>query len=625
MPDLISTEAYGRPVPASLLEREQDREFVLEWCARSNDYRESRLRTLQELIDNYLCVPFGYSRFNSVPRLGHPLIASPGLMTPSRRKRSVLKDPETHQNVEALAAQSLGLLFGSPNYLTALPIGADDYEKARILSRLLMATLESPGVFRTLYQTWKDAHITGTAILEMGWQVRSRQQVTEVPVIDENGQIVAFTYEPQEVVYQEGPMFGQVDIFDAYPDPSGTRIQRDMMGFAKRFRITRQQAEALAESGKYDKEGVQRAIERSGHTKEYGDIEGRTHDMTARSLPDKFGTMVGIEYWGFCPYSHADKASNRAVTLLNGELVRSTINPHNSGQIPFKEIVINPMTGQFYGLSSSETGRFLQDSVDNMLMLLNDAADLMVRPAMLAGIGFGGNVERVQHRGLNDIITCNNVEALKEIPTNLGSIGVMQSEHARRKLQMREQSGAALPQLMASAKEGRTATESAEVSRLASQRMELQVLLWERDDLPWVGRFVHQMLRQFTDEEGGVALFNGESLPFTLDDIDFDADVRFVGSRQARSKYQQNLQLTTAIQTIAGGMNLIPIMPELFVRLLRDGNDIADAEQIIAQAVQRVQAMPPEVAGSKPGSAPKQSEPAMTETGAAEQEGRMMG
>ena len=40
MADLISTEAYGRPVPASMMEREQDREFVLEWCARSNDYRE---------------------------------------------------------------------------------------------------------------------------------------------------------------------------------------------------------------------------------------------------------------------------------------------------------------------------------------------------------------------------------------------------------------------------------------------------------------------------------------------------------------------------------------------------------------------------------------------------------
>ena len=625
MPDVLTTEAWGRPVPESATEREQDKEYALEVFARSSEYREPRLTTLQELIDNYLVVPYGYSRFMAVPRLGHPSIASPGLATPSRRRRSISKDPETHQNVEALVAQSLGTMLGPPEYLSCLPVGSDDYEKSRLLGMVIRSVLESPGNFRTIYQTFKDAHITGTSILEFGWQVRSRQQLVEVPVLDENGELVEFTYRPDNVVYQEGPYIGQLDIFDAYPDPTGTRIQRDMVWFGKRFRIAGYQAEQLAGSGKYDKEGVRRALDRKGHAKEHEQIERDRYDMTARSMPEKLGILTGLEMWGYCPYSHADGASNRVVTLLSGELVRSTINPLASGQIPFQEVTVNPMTGQFYGLSSSEVNRFLQDSLDNMLSLLSDASELMVRPAMLAGIGLGAQVERIQYRGLNDVIACNNPDALKSIPSDFGALQVGQSEHGRRKLQMREAAGSALPQLVSTSKDGRTATESTEIARLASQRQELQVLLWERDTMPFIGKMLHQLLRQFMGDEAGMAMLDKQAVPFTLRDIDFDADVRFVGSRQARSKYQQGLALNNSIQTIASAMPLIPVMPELFVRLLRDVNDIVDAEEILKRAVTMVGMMNQQEAQSKSGSVARPGGgPAFTETGTAEQEGQAL-
>jgi hypothetical protein len=624
VPDFTSTESYGKPLPSNY-EAENDFRFVMEFVEKSNAYRQPHLQAWPELLDNYLVNSYAAQQAAS-PRIGHPSIAS--FPSPRQQKRAILKDPETHQNTEALAAQKLGLIFGARDYISALPIGFDDYEKARVLSRIIMSVFEGPGVFQTMYQTFKDSDVVTAAVLEMGWEVRSRQQITEVMDVDDNGQLLGFHFEPREVVYREGPMIRQCDGWDFYPDPTGTRIQYDMMGVAKRFRITEAQAIALAESGRYDKAAVQRAADKHGHDKSLERAEGERFDAYSRSLPDKFNTMIGIEYWGFCPYKHADGFSNRVITILNGEIVRSTINPHQSGIIPFFEVISNPISGQFYGLPAAKANRFLQDSVDNMLMMLTDAADLMVRPSFLLGASFGGQPERVQNRGINDMIPCNNPEAMKEVPTNFQAISVAQQEHARRKMQMRESSGAINPVTDFPQNGDRTATETTERVRLASQRTELQCLLWERTIFPAMGRFTHSMLRQFADpEERGIAILNGERMPFSIRDIDFDADVRFVGSRQAMSRFQKNAAYDQAIISIGSAMNLIPVMPEVFIRKLRDGMDIPDADQIIGRAVAYIQQQQAAAAGALPGAAspPRNTEGNMgTETGAAEREGRMV-
>lgn len=624
--DLQSTEAVGQPIPGRT-QAEEDLAFVLEFVDKSNAYREPFIQIWYELMDNYLVAPFAPG-MQAIPRIGHPSIAT--LPTQRYARRAVLKDPESHQIVEGMAAQYLGLLFGSRDYVQATPVGLDDYEKARLLSRLIMSVMEAPGVYRTMYQTWKDSCILGTAVLEMGWESRSRQQISEALVLDENGRAVGYTFVPQDVVYREGPMIRQVDGWDFYPDPSGTRIQYDMMAVAKRFRITKAEAMALAEAGKYDKQAVMRAVDRKGVSSSLEGSYRERFELLQKTLPDKYGTMIGIELWGTVPYKHEDGASNRVITVINGEIVRSVINPHRNGAIPFKEIVANPLTGRFYGFSPSEANRFLQDFTDNLLMSVSDSVNLLTRPTLLMGNAFGGDPNRLRRREFDDIIPCGNPDAVKPLQGDLNAIEFAVAQIQRTKQNMRESAGSLDPVTQSLGADRQAATTTTEIVRIASQRNELQSVMSEREDMPFIGKMIHSMLRQFMPDDGAVAVLNGEPLQVSLRDIDFEADVRYRGSSQAQSKFQKVAQYRDAIAAIGPNMELIDVMPELFVRLLRDGMEIPDAEIIMRRAVARLQLkreqqMQAEMQMKVGASAPRSTQGNLgTPTGAAESEGQVL-
>jgi hypothetical protein len=299
--------------------------------------------------------------------------------------------------------------------------------------------------------------------------------------------------------------------------------------------------------------------------------------------------MDGIEYWGLVPLKHKDGASNRVVTMLEGETARSTINPHAKGFIPFVDVVTNPMTGRFFGLSPNEVNRFLQDSADQFLMLMSDAAAYMVRPQYLAGIGLQADTDRIQAGVMNDIIPCSNPEMLVRIERDYNALQFAAQQIMNRKQSMRESSGSLAPVQESLGADRMAATVGAEIVRLASQRVESMVMVSERDVFPMVGMMIHEMLRQFSPDEGFVAMLNGEPLDVGLEDIDYEADIRFVGSRQAVSRFQKVAQYREAINVMSANPDAIADFPEMYVRYLRDGMEIPDAKQIIEQAVGNVQ------------------------------------
>lgn len=581
------------------------------------------LSIARELLDNYMVVPFGYPNRSSVG-------TSPAYGTmPSTRynsRRPILKDPESHQITKALAASAMVLMFGSRDYLQAMPRGDDDYEKARLLSRLLMAILEGSGNFRTLYQAWKDSFIFGTAILEFSWESRNRQQMTEAYIQLPDG-TVQMIHVPMNAPYREGPMISQVDLFDFYPDPAGTRIQKDMSFVAKRFRITRQMAVSMANAGVYDREAVKEAFgdedeDRSSHE---GDKGGPTRfPQKHMGGPNKAGLSTGFEGWGFVPGKHADGASHRVVTEVNGVLLRDTIIPHRNGVIPFKEIVVNPMTGRFYGMSPNEANRYLQDSSDLMLMLMTEAADDMVHPQTI--IGHAAQVNPITLEYNQRYIEAMNPEAIIPVKKDYNAIQVAMQQWQARKQAMRESSGTLEPLGQTLGGDRMAATTTSEIVRLASQQTELMVTLSERDDFPFIGKMIHGMLRQFSPDEGIIASLNGERLKVPFESIDIDADIRFVGSTKAQSKFQKVAAYKEAIATIASGIDLIPVMPRLFSRYLRDGLEIDDADSILAEAVaavQQRQAQEMTMELSKQGaSAPSTDSQFGTETGQTERDGR---
>jgi hypothetical protein len=570
------------------IQKMQEAEFLVDFIEKSDAMRSTFVDTWREILDNYMVVPFN-------DRRPFPLNTGTAFHFQhtfgQRRERSRLKDPETHQIIEALAAQALLLLFNGRDYIQATPVGSDDPEKARLISRLLMGVLEQPGQYRTHYQLFKNAFTFGTSVVEIGWETRSRQQLTKVPVMDESGRIVTGeAFKPLETLYRDAPMIREVDLFDFYPDPSGTRIHVDMQGVAKRFRITKQQARQLVKAGVYLKDGVEKAI-RVANNRTRGKTPN-TEEIKFSGLPDdtvdSFGILTGFEYWGNYPRRTSDGIHNRVITLLEGEIVRSRINPYVDGRIPFKEVVVNPVGGRFYGLSPAEVIRFLQDATDQMLMVFSDAANMAVHGSLLVGAGFGGDPERLQERRVNDIIRCSNPDMVKPFPVDLGALTFAGQELARRKMTMRESTGATNPLQAIPTSDRQTATEVSELVRLASQKVETMVSLIERDDYPWIGRTVHSRLRQFGSANGFITTLAGEALSVPFDAINVDADVRFVGTRQIASKFQRSAAMRE-FMTILADPRIVFMFPELVARHGRDNLDIPDAEQIVAQAQQRAQ------------------------------------
>jgi hypothetical protein len=571
--------------------------YVLEFIERSDRYRQMFVPIWDEVLANYLVTPYGSSPAGTIwSKSGQSLL--PYKDTGSRRKRrgSILKDPETHQIIETITAQAVGLLLGGREYITAVPIGRDDYDKGRLLARLLQALMEQPGVWRTHYQLFKDAFLFGIAILKIGWETRSRMQYVK----GRDGRL-----RPEDIVYRDRPLQRVVDHYNFYPDPTGTRINEDMIGVAERFQITFREAERLSIPGPngeppvYDRDQIKLAIamraaeiEKGKSIAKQGGARGRFPNLPM-TVPSQMELLDGFDYYGESPVSTPDRMSNRMITLMNGVNVRSRGNPFLDGEKPYIEVAVNPISGRFYGLGVGEVVRFLQDSADHFLMKFTDATDLAIGTPLLVGGGYGGNPQELEERYPNALIHCADPNMVKELPVNVGVFEFATGELIRRKLSMREASGATNPLQAISGPQEKTATETSELVRLASQRVEQMVLLIERDTYPRIGRMLHSRLKQFLPDGGAVATLAGEPFEIPMEAIDIEADVRFTGSRQAGSRFQKAATYRTMAEILGtpAGMQLALLFPEILIRWFRDGAEIPDAEDIVKKAGERAIAM----------------------------------
>ena len=586
MADRQGTEVLDQAKFLRVHQQLAETDFVLNFIEKANAYRDPLQPMWRELEDNRLvasplsrggdAVPFiGSTKFTTATALKQP--------NPRRRTRSNLKDPKSLQVHDTNLAQAMTLLLSSPDYLSVIPVGSDDVEKARYLARLMMGIIQSPGVYRTMYGIFDAGWSFGAGIMQLGWETRSRVQAVMRPVIDpDTGMVIGREQDVAEVVWRDGPMIQQVDRFDFWTDPSGTRIQEDMLGVVKRFRISTHHAREMMNMGVYKKDATMRAIAHATDSGEsnYGDeYERRLREVSIETATD-YGMMTGFEFWGESPVS---KPRNRVITLLEGEHVRSHLNPYIDGRIPFKEFVPNPIPGRFDGLSPLEAIRFIQDAADGMLMGLSDAYDLAYRNVILKGSSAQCDPTQLRERRPNSVIDVSgNIDAIKPLPFDSGSLVGATNHYLMLGGKADEAAGSLDP--LQNAPDRATATHVAEVVRLASAKTEMSVQLIERNDMPWLGETLHSRLRQFMSPEQRQILA-GERFPVTLEEIDFDADVRFVGSRQATSKHQKVAGMREALNVLSTNPQAVRAFPDVYIRYFRE-LDIVDAEQVVQQAIQ---------------------------------------
>jgi len=642
LPDPQST-AIGAPVILTDEIRQiEEAEFVLDFVGRSRDYMQPFLPIWSEVDDNYMVTPFGTTVVDSLGALLG--LRTAGVARRTTETMSRLKDPESHQIVETLAWQGIGMAIGAPNYLQATPIGMDDPEKARLISRLLMATLDGAGVYRTMYQLFKGAFTRGTSILETGWESRERTQMVKKPIFNPlSGAIDAYGLSPDSVIYRDRVLLREIPIRNFYFDPSGTRLGDDMSGAAKKFRTNWWKAAEYGNAGIYDREPTREAIrtaQGANTPREAQILEQEFPRLEAIDAPNQYGSVNGFEFCGEVPFNRKG-GRNRVITLLNGRWVRGRPNPYLDGELPWDAMVINPIGGRIYGLSPLEVIRFLQDSTDNFMMIYSDAADLAIRGPMLLGQAFGGDMEKVRLRRLNDVIQCRNVDAVKPMPIELGALTFAMPELARRKQTMREAAGATDPsQAIQGEGQDQTATQNTNLMRMAGGRVRGMVELAERDFFPNVARKIHSRIRQFAEPDI-LARLQGEVFGVKLSDIDVEADVRFTGSQQGENAFTTNATYSQIVATL-GSIPLATVraFPDVFIKWFRDGLKAPDAESIVQRAIQLADQQDAQAAqqaqaenaagGSAPSTARGGSPPAQvklptgTPAGEAEQSGGMI-
>lgn len=603
-------------------------------CVRASDkMKQDFVPMWDEVLQNFLVTPVGVGRGR------RPGIGWPAPNYHNDRSRSVLKDPESHQIVQSLLGQLLSLLLQGKEYVTAIPVGADDPGKARLISRLIMALLEQSGVRLVHQQAIMDALLFGTSYIEIGWETRSRMQVQKIPNFDAiTGEQNGWRFEPREVLWRDRPLHREPDLYDIFPDPSGTSIQEDMQWIVKRFRLTKEQARELArpsipgEPALFDASAVERAIARSAlagdarskagyGTSIAGDIASpqRKWEEIATEPPDRFGQITGFEKWGFSTVNRRgsiDTSSNRRIAVWGGEVVASTINPFIDGNMPFKELRVNPISGRHYGLAPLEVVRFLQDANDALLMAFVDAVNAAVAGPLLVGQSFLGNIEQLKRRKLLDLIECRDVKAVAPVPVDYNAISLAASALAQNRLRMREASGTnLLPPTKDTVGDRPTATQFNEVVRVATQHAELLAQPVETDTYPWIGRTLHSRIRQFMPEGGAEFTLAGELFNITLEDIDVDADIRFVGSRSAQTRSVRINALARGMEVLQQNQGVVLGAPYMAVRLLQE-MEIPDAERIVndyrtflvASLQQAAVQGGPQAQGSPPASSPVAAE-----------------
>jgi hypothetical protein len=214
-------------------------------------------------------------------------------------------------------------------------------------------------------------------------------------------------------------------------------------------------------------------------------------------------------------------------------------------------------------------------------MAFVDAVNAAVSGPLLVGQTFLGNIEQLKRRKLLDLIECRDVKAVAPVPVDYNAITLAATALASNRLRIREATGSNLiPPTKETVGDRPTAHQFGEVVRIASQHAELLAQPVENDTYPWIGRTLHSRVRQHMPEGGAEFVLAGESYNITLEDIDIDADIRFIGSRSAQSKIQRITALSSFMQTLQQNREVVIGAPEIPIRVGQE-MEIPDAESVV--------------------------------------------
>jgi len=549
---------------ASFAFRNRDREagtFIEDCLQQAHGERQQYEPQWHENWSNYRVESsYGLSAGGTDKR--YPM-ADPGLTQARISPINFLKTPESHQGVNTLRALLLAGLFGTRDYVQADPVGDEDVESAKRVSRLVMYGLERPGNFRTNFEMLGDALIFGLGSYTARWRNEVRLVPRRVPVPDPTnpGQFLMNpeTERPMTVLQNvkvpvhDDPMLESDELWDTWFDPSANRF--DQLGWKiKRFKIRDVELKALQQDENWDEEGIQLALESEPSGPATGpDASDRpkllTENLTQEDVKDvgKFGYYGGWMFEGTAPPDVAkaldlDPMGTVVIRMVNGTVIQAVQSPQRNGEIQGGTITILPTGRGIYGLSPLTVVRYLQDVGDTQLILTTQALIEAVYQNYVIGGDLGPNFKHdLETRRPREVlqIQTGDVEQIKPLERDYTGVQVAVGALQLISQTMRNAMNARDPvQGVFNQSGDTTATESQLVTASALQNTDQLAVLIERDELPVMGRLINDLYYINLDDEDKVFRRVGETETTAVSYFDIDAvtDINFVGARSLLSK-----------------------------------------------------------------------------------------
>jgi hypothetical protein len=554
-----------------LVPEDEQSDFVMSFVAQSSEERDDMEEVWEETERNFLVRPLGESASSGATN--DPLN---NRGKSSLSSYSILKDPETHQEVMTIVSKIVAAVFPEGMFVRARPVGFEDALKADNVSKLLHYWHRLPGHYVTQIEWLMGSGIYGTSVLECYWDIRIEPRIVREITLDPFTGMELSLESVQPTAVFDDPCASVLDIRDVYPAPGCTRIE-NAYGVAKRFKITAMEAMRRAARGMYDKDAVIRAIQNAVST-DSKESEDKPSDSVRDLTPSKkispdFVPLIGYEYYGETPFrvdssdpKHPTEiTSRRVITVLGNETVRSEIWPR---RVPFFDHRIIPRLGSFWGIAPAELIRYDQDFVDVQKMMLADAVVRMTHPPHIYDKNADVDLAKLKMFRPSVPIGATRIDAIQQVPYN-PPLGPAFSMHANTKTQMREATGAlGSIQGLGLGVDRASATEAGQTFQQAMDRPEMYASIFEKNDLPPLAQYVLKLYQEILPENDPTEISRriGESAyPVRLSDIMAEFDVEFIGSRMEGTKAQQ-LQTFREISNLGQNpvaQQLIPWVPLL--------------------------------------------------------------
>ena len=480
-----------------------------------------------------------------------------------------LKTTESHQGVNTLRALLLAGLFGVRDYVQADPVGDEDVEAAKRVSRLVMYGLERPGNFRTNFEVLGDSLCIGMGSYSARWKSLTKVVPRRLPVPhpfvpgdflrDPNTGAVLSVLQMMEATVFDDPVLETDDPWDTWFDPYANRF--DEVKFKiKRFRIRDEEMEANRQDPKnWDAEGLALALATEPSGRPTGPDNSShpkliTEQLTIEDVEEvhEYGFYGGWKFEGMIPQELANTLNAEGATtvdhrgsvvlrMINGICIQAIQSPQRNGLIEGGSITILPTGRGLYGLSPLTVVRYLQDVSDTQLILTVQAFIESVYQNYVVGGEQGPNFARdLETRRPREVFTLSGeVSQLATLPKDYAGVQIATGALQIISQTMRNAMNARDPVQGIQKQTGdTTATETQTVAAAALQNTDQLAVLIERDELPTMGRLVNDLFYINLDDEGKVFRRVGESETTQVSYFDIDAvtDLTFVGARSVLTR-----------------------------------------------------------------------------------------